>query len=223
VSWSEMHRVAERAILKALVAAGVLLAPNAEPLDETVEAMLSVDLGAVFMPHGLGHLIGLDTHDVGGYLPGAAPPRSARPGLRKLRTARTIEAGMVLTVEPGLYFIDLLLDQALRHPEQAAFIDAARLADFRGRGGVRLEDDVLITEAGAENLTLCPRTLGEVEGVLAGGAWPPAEDEAPELRRQWCRPRGDGSGAALDQLDIPPAARPYKRARREEDSREAGV
>jgi len=54
-------------------------------------------MGAIFMPHGLGHLIGLDTHDVGGYLPGN-PPRSEKPGLSKLRTARKIEAGMVLTV-----------------------------------------------------------------------------------------------------------------------------
>ena len=92
------------------------------------------------MPHGLGHLIGLDTHDVGGYL-SDTPPRSQRPGLSKLRTARVVEAGMVLTVEPGCYFIDLLLDRALSNPAQARFLVADRLAELRGSGGVRLEDD----------------------------------------------------------------------------------
>ena len=145
------------------------------------------------MPHGLGHLIGLDTHDVGGYL-GGTPPRSQRPGLSKLRTARLVEAGMVLTVEPGCYFIDLLLDRALANPAQAKFIVASRLADFRGTGGVRLEDDVLVTEDGVDNLTLCPRTVGEIEGVLAGGVWPPTTDAAPELCRRWCRPNPDIAG-----------------------------
>lgn len=55
------------------------------------------------MPHGLGHLLGCDVHDVGGYLDGH-PPRPTECGFNRLRTARTIEAGMVLTVEPGCYF-----------------------------------------------------------------------------------------------------------------------
>jgi Xaa-Pro aminopeptidase len=61
---------------------------------------------------GLGHFLGLDTHDVGGYTPGA-PPRSARPGFSRLRTARVLQAGMVITVEPGCYFNAALLLPAL--------------------------------------------------------------------------------------------------------------
>lgn len=62
-------------------------------------------MGAVFQPHGLGHLLGLDVHDVGGYLEGN-PTRLPEAGFRSLRTARNLEEGMVLTIEPGCYFID---------------------------------------------------------------------------------------------------------------------
>ena len=62
-------------------------------------------MGATFQPHGLGHFMGCDVHDVGGYLEGH-PTRPAVPGLKSLRTARTLKAGMVLTIEPGCYFID---------------------------------------------------------------------------------------------------------------------
>ncbi len=92
---------------------------------------------------------------------------------------------MVLTSEPGCYFIDALLDAALANPAQAVFIDNAVLARFRGFGGVRLEDVVAVTATGVENLTNCPRTVEEVEAVRQGGKWPPLVDAAPELRRSW--------------------------------------
>ena len=107
---------------------------------------------------------------------------------------------MVLTVEPGLYFIDVLLDQALANPAQRKFMVEERLRDFRGTGGVRLEDDVLVREDGPENLSVCPRTVREVESVLAGGAWPPEYDDAPELRRAWCRREPKGAGMARIEL-----------------------
>lgn len=62
-------------------------------------------IGGVFQPHGLGHLLGLDVHDVGGYIKGT-PDRPKEPGFRSLRTTRNLEAGMALTIEPGCYFID---------------------------------------------------------------------------------------------------------------------
>ena len=79
---------------------------------------------------------------------------------------------MVLTVEPGIYFIDALLDPALKTPEHAKYINAARLAAFRGFVGVRLEDDVIVTETGMENMTVTPREIADIEAVMAGGAWP---------------------------------------------------
>mmetsp|Transcript_24936 Transcript_24936/g.58858 ORF Transcript_24936/g.58858 Transcript_24936/m.58858 type:complete len:596 (-) Transcript_24936:54-1841(-) len=179
VSWTDMHRAAERAILKALKEGGLL--------EGEVDDMIEADLGAIFMPHGLGYLIGLDTHDVGGYTEGITPRRSERPGLKKLRTARTLEAGMVLTVEPGCYFIDVLLDLALANPTQSKYINVDRMYEFRGSGGVRLEDDVFVTEDGCENLTICPRAVSEVVDVMGGKSWPPEEDVLPELQRNWVR------------------------------------
>jgi Xaa-Pro dipeptidase len=112
---------------------------------------------------------------------------------------------MVLTVEPGCYFIDLLLDRALASDAQAPFLVAERIAALRGTGGVRLEDDVVVTAAPpyVENLSLCPRTVAEVEAVIAGGAWPPERDEAPELFRQWCRPNPEVRGGGMERVELP--------------------
>lgn len=92
---------------------------------------------------------------------------------------------MVLTVEPGCYFIDYLLDAALTNPLQAKYFNQEVLPRFRLFGGVRLEDDVAVTANGIENYTLCPRTIEEVETVMAGGQWPPLIDLEPRLRRRW--------------------------------------
>ena len=104
-------------------------------------------------------------HDVGGFLAGAV--RQKGPGIEYLRTSRQLIAGMVLTVEPGCYFNDPILDAALASEKQAKFIDAEVLKQFRGFGGVRLEDDVLVTEAGVENLTIVPREIKDIEAVIS--------------------------------------------------------
>ena len=180
VGWPACHSAAEVCILQALLDVGILREGS------SIDEMMDLHLGAVFMPHGLGHLIGCDTHDVGGYLEGT-PERSTHPGLSKLRTSRNMEVGMVMTSEPGCYFIDALLDDALANAVFAPFIDNTVLQRFRGFGGVRLEDVVMITEAGCENLTTCPRTIAEVESVRQGGQWPPVSDTAPELYRNWMK------------------------------------
>ena len=179
-SWVDCHKAAEACILRALIGIGIV-----HPGEKTVEDLVDMRLGAVFMPNGLGHFIGIDTHDVGGYLPGD-PPRIMEPGFRSLRTARIMRAGMVITVEPGCYFIDHLLDAALvAGSPLERYLDADLIdGHFRGFGGIRLEDVVAVTETGCVNFTLCPRTVDEVEAVKRGGKWPPVSDEAPELRRE---------------------------------------
>ena len=122
-----MHKLAEKIILTHLKTAGLLTGD----VDQMVEARL----GGVFMPHGLGHFLGLDTHDVGGYL-GDALPRSALPGLKSLRTTRTLQERMVITIEPGCYFIDYLLDGALKDPNLNKFMVKAKIDEFRDFGGV---------------------------------------------------------------------------------------
>lgn len=139
------------------------------------------------------------------YIPGT-PERPSVPGLKKLRTARVLEADMVLTNEPGCYFIDALLDAALAHPVQAQYLNAEVLARFRGFGGVRLEDVVVVrpaAEGGAESLSTCPRTVEEIEAVMAGGVWPPVRDAAPELKRSWSRLAPNGHG--MEKVQIPSA------------------
>lgn len=79
---------------------------------------------------------------------------------------------MVITVEPGCYFIEPLLVAAFKDPEQTAFFVMPEIERLRNSGGVRLEDDVLVTADGCENLTKCPRETWEVEEVMAGSKWP---------------------------------------------------
>ena len=104
---------------------------------------------------------------VGGYLP-HCPPRPTQPGFAKLRTARVLAEGMYITVEPGCYMIDVLLDAALADPAREKFLVKPVIARLRRIGGVRLEDDVLITAGGCEVFSIVPRTRADVEGVVQG-------------------------------------------------------
>ncbi len=117
------------------------------------EAAVQEGVSAAFFPHGLGHLIGLQVHDVAGFAVGEEgghrPPPEGHP---YLRLTRPLEPGMVVTIEPGLYFIDMLLAE-LRHRPVAAQIDWDRIEAFRPYGGVRIEDNVVCTHAAPENMT----------------------------------------------------------------------
>ena len=114
--------------------------------------MLETGITSTFFPHGLGHPIGLQVHDVAGFsdVEGKLIPRPA--GHPYLRMTRTLEAGMVVTIEPGLYFIPTLLAK-LKETKQAAAVDWDKVKHLAKFGGVRIEDEVHCTSGASENLT----------------------------------------------------------------------
>jgi len=117
------------------------------------EAALATGVSAAFFPHGLGHPIGLQVHDVAGFAASDRGGSIARPdGHPYLRMTRVLEPGMVVTIEPGVYFIDMLLDEVKKNGH-ADSVDWARIDAFRPYGGIRIEDDVLCTDDAPENLT----------------------------------------------------------------------
>ncbi|MCC7257542.1 MAG: Xaa-Pro dipeptidase [Gammaproteobacteria bacterium] len=119
-----------------------------EPAD-----MIAAEITFAFFPHGLGHLLGLQVHDVGGHLADAAGTALQPPAdFPRLRFLRSLEPGQVVTIEPGIYFIDSLLER-LRADPAGAQVDWGRVEGLRRYGGIRIEDDVLVTATGGENLT----------------------------------------------------------------------
>lgn len=126
---------------------------------------------ALLFPHGLGHAMGLDVHDmedlgdIVGY--GKDLSRSAQFGLNFLRLARTLRPGHVFTVEPGLYFIPALIEQWAAEGKHAEFVDYDALQRYKGFGGIRIEDDVLVTAGGARVLgPPIPKTVDEIESAM---------------------------------------------------------
>jgi Xaa-Pro dipeptidase len=117
--------------------------------DEAVDTGLS----SIFLPHGIGHLLGLQVHDVGGWMRSAEGGEIPRPpGHAYLRLTRVLESGFVVTMEPGIYFIEQLLKEA-QADARGQNINWARVAQFKPFGGIRVEDDLAVTGAGCENLT----------------------------------------------------------------------
>ena len=145
VNYPDIHLTAHRLIAALLVELGII---GCSP-----DAAVETGLTGVFFPHGVGHLLGLQVHDVGGHQAaesgGNAPPPAVHP---YLRLTRRLEAGVVVTIEPGVYFIDLLLQRA-QGDGRGRHIDWDTVADFSPYGGVRIEDNVVATAQGPENLT----------------------------------------------------------------------
>ncbi len=131
--------------------AGLLVA--AELVSCSADSAFETGITRTFLPHGLGHLIGLQTHDVGGHQANPAGTVNAPPeDYPSLRLTRTIEAGQAFTVEPGIYFIPQLLD-ALRNEPGGRNVRWAAVDALREFGGIRIEDNVVVTDRGIENLT----------------------------------------------------------------------
>jgi Xaa-Pro dipeptidase len=143
--WGDLHHQAHVAVACILAETGIATSD--------ADTLLERGITRSFLPHGLGHLIGTQTHDAGGQLAGPdgtlAPPPEEYP---TLRLTRTIEPDWVVTVEPGLYFIPMLLDR-LRDGPDAGLLDWKRIEELAPFGGIRIEDDVRVTTTGPENLT----------------------------------------------------------------------
>lgn len=143
----DLHMSACRDITSGLV--------DMELLRGSVDELMDKNIFSLFFPHGLGHLLGLDTHDVGGYPKGKK--KIDRPGVKYLRANITLEPGMVLTIEPGIYMIPALLKPAFENPDQAKYLNTSRLKKMLQLGGVRIEDNVIVTETDMENMTTVPK------------------------------------------------------------------
>jgi Xaa-Pro dipeptidase len=145
VDWRDIHLLAHRLSAEVLREADLILCG--------VEEALEREVTSVFLPHGIGHLLGLEVHDVGGFWRSPEEGDIPRPaGHPYLRLTRTLEAGFVVTMEPGIYFIDQLLETA-RADQRAALINWSRVAQLGRFGGIRIEDDLAVQRGGCENLT----------------------------------------------------------------------
>ena len=143
--YRDVHLSAHRIIGDVLHAAGVLKVSGQSALESGATS--------VFFPHGIGHLLGLQVHDVGGVMGDAAGQERARPkGHPYLRLTRMLEPGVVVTVEPGVYWIDSLLKAAAADARRD-LIDWSVVEQLRPFGGIRIEDDVVATTSTPENLT----------------------------------------------------------------------
>jgi Xaa-Pro dipeptidase len=117
------------------------------------QAALEAGVTGVFFPHGIGHLLGLQVHDVGGVMGDSKGAERSRPeGHPYLRLTRMLEPGVVVTVEPGIYFIDSLLTAA-RGDARGSHIDWSMVDRLRPYGGIRIEDNIVTTDSVPENMT----------------------------------------------------------------------
>lgn len=145
VDYTRIHAAAHLKIGRALNEVQLISVPGEDAVD--------LGLTRVFFPHGVGHLLGLQVHDVGGWTFTSDGQQKPPPtGHECLRLTRTLEAGFVVTIEPGLYFINILLDQA-RRSALAAYIDWERVERLIPYGGIRIEDNVACTSLDSENIT----------------------------------------------------------------------
>ncbi len=128
---------------------------------------------ALFFPHGLGHMMGLDVHDMedlGEDLVGYddTVKRSDQFGLAYLRLAKELKPDFVFTVEPGIYFIPALIDKWSSEKRYKEYIDYSKVEKFKGFGGIRIEDDVMITDNGHRVLgrRQIPKSVKEIEDIM---------------------------------------------------------
>ncbi len=163
VEYQDIHLLAARTMAAGLVDLGILRG--------NVEDLVAMDAHALFFVHGIGHLIGLDVHDMedlgdlAGYADGRV--RSSRFGLGFLRLNRVLQEGMLVSIEPGFYQVPAILNNPeirTKYQDSVKWDELAKFADVRG---IRIEDDILVTDRGREVLTTkLPTKASEIEGLV---------------------------------------------------------
>lgn len=149
VTMAELHRASQETLAQGLQDLGIF---------KTCAISEIVESGAIriFYPHGLGHMLGLDVHDVGG-----------RPNPKiNLRNTRLLEAGVCITIEPGLYFIQAHFENKDTRKKFAKTINWKKAEEYYDVGGIRIEDDLWITKDGNHNLTTVPKERSEIEAIM---------------------------------------------------------
>lgn len=164
VTFKSIHLLAARTIAQGLKEIGLMKG--------NVDEAVANGAHALFFPHGLGHMLGLDVHDMEGLGENYVGydhtvQRSDQFGLAYLRMAKTLIPGYVLTVEPGIYFIPELIEQWKAEKKFTQFINYEKIAGYMEIGGVRIEDDVLVTPEGHKVLGRpIPKTVKEIETTV---------------------------------------------------------
>ncbi|KAI1006180.1 putative Xaa-Pro aminopeptidase [Podosphaera aphanis] len=154
VVWDEVHLRAHEIAIQGLLRIGILQGDKG--------AIFSARTSVAFFPHGLGHYLGMDTHDTGGH-----PNYNDRdPIFRYLRVRGRLPAGSIITVEPGIYFCRFIVEPYLKDPTHSDFINTDVLSKYWEVGGVRIEDNILITATGYQNLTTVEKSIEKMESLI---------------------------------------------------------
>ncbi len=162
----DVHFIAAKIITSGLKDLGIMKG--------NVEEAVKAGAHTLFFPHGLGHMMGLDVHDMEGlgedYVGyNDQVKRSSQFGTAYLRMGKELKPGMVMTIEPGIYFIPVLIDLWKSEDKHTDFINYEKVESYKDFGGVRIEDDILITEDGCRVLgTPIPKTVREIEDIMKG-------------------------------------------------------
>eukprot|EP01080_Neovahlkampfia_damariscottae_P001529 gene1529-12655_t len=156
IKWVDMHILAEKIICEGLI--------DLDFIKGEYDELIENDIPSLFFPHGLGHFMGIDVHDPPNRDSSVIVPQ--RPGIQYLRCSPIFEEGMVITVEPGLYFIKNMLEKAFSNEKQKKFLNIEKIKKFMNFGGIRIEDDILITKNGFENLTNVPKEIEDIEKIM---------------------------------------------------------
>lgn len=165
VLYRDMHFLASRVIVDGLKKLGLMKGDT--------EAAVEAGAHTLFLPHGLGHMMGLDVHDMEGlgedYVGyDETVKRAEQFGTAYLRMGKALKPGHVVTDEPGIYFIPALIDQFKSEGKFKDFVNYDKVETYKDFGGIRIEDDILITETGCRVLGKpIPKTISEIEKTMA--------------------------------------------------------